>query len=87
MFGYGAGLTAYLTAAVVEKPARVLDMIRKAPAGLRHALAATSEKNSRQADGFPTHLRRRELMGMLAGPWAYLRSRAAVRRHDGEAGR
>ncbi|WP_212648238.1 glycosyltransferase family 2 protein [Deinococcus hopiensis] len=86
MFSYGAGLTAYLTAAVWKRPARLLDLAARVPEGLRHALHPASEKNSKKNDLYPAELTRLELRGMLYGPLAYLRSRralAAVRRQFG----
>jgi GT2 family glycosyltransferase len=80
VFGYGAGLTAFLTSAIAAKPARLLQMLRRLPRGLRYALSAKSEKNERQANDFPKRLRRREQLGMLFGPLAYVRSRRRWRR-------
>jgi O-antigen biosynthesis protein len=77
-FGYGAGLTAYLTKTVVDRPARLVDMLSRLPAGLRHALASDSEKNAKLPDDYPQTLVRRELAGMLAGPALYWRSRRAT---------
>ncbi|NQV07407.1 hypothetical protein HQ535_12730 [bacterium] len=90
VFGYGAGLTAYLTGALIARPSRMFDLIKRMPGGIRYAVSSSSEKNIRQDADFPSRLRRRELLGMLAGPWAYLRSMAEVRRSgttspDGEA--
>ncbi len=74
-YGYGAGLTAYLTAALLEKPARVFDFARRLPLALRYALSAKSAKNVRKAPDYPAELTRIERKGMLAGPVLYLRSR------------
>ncbi len=46
-FGYGAGLTAYLTKTIVEEPGRMLDMLAKAPRAAHHALSPSSSKNER----------------------------------------
>jgi GT2 family glycosyltransferase len=78
-FGYGAGLTAYLTKTVVDRPGRLVDLLSRLPAGLRHALARDSEKNAKLPDDYPQALVRRELAGMLAGPALYWRSRRATR--------
>jgi hypothetical protein len=78
-FGYGAGLTAYLTKTIVDRPGRVLDLAGRAPAGLRYALSRTSAKNARLPVEYPAALVRRERAGMLAGPALYWRSRRATR--------
>ncbi len=79
MFGYGAGLTAYLTKTVIDRPSRILGLIAKAPRGLWYGLSYQSERNRRRAADHPPSLRRREVLGMLAGPWAYVRSRRQAR--------
>jgi GT2 family glycosyltransferase len=81
VFGYGAGLTAFLTSAVAARPSRVFPMMRRLPRGLRYALSTDSPKNERHADDYPAGLRRRELLGMMLGPFAYLRSRWRQRFH------
>jgi hypothetical protein len=78
-FGYGAGLTAYLTKTLLDHPTRAYDLFSRAPAGLRYALAAGSAKNVRRPSGFPRGLVRRERVGMLAGPALYLLSRRETR--------
>ncbi|BFV55989.1 hypothetical protein KCMC57_up10930 [Kitasatospora sp. CMC57] len=73
LYGYGAGLGAYLTAAVTAEPRLLPALLRRVPRGLRHAAA--------QAGGRTTPPGRRsarlaawELRGMLYGPLGYLRS-------------
>jgi GT2 family glycosyltransferase len=78
-FGYGAGLTAYLTKTVADRPGRLGDLFSRLPAGVRHALARDSEKNAKLPDDYPQSLVRREFVGMLAGPALYWRSRRATR--------
>jgi GT2 family glycosyltransferase len=82
VFGYGAGLTAYLTKLVIDRPGRALDLAWRVPRGMWYALSNRSPKNRRQTADFPRHLRRRELLGMLLGPFAYLRSRRRLRRSE-----
>lgn len=79
-FGYGAGLTAYLTKTIADRPSRVLDIAGRIPAGLRHALASDSDKNAGRPDDYPRALVRRERAGMLAGPALYAASRYSTRR-------
>jgi GT2 family glycosyltransferase len=78
-FGYGAGLTAYLTKTVLDRPARAVDMAVRAPRALHHALSPRSAKNERLPADTPPTLVRRERLGMLAGPGLYLRSRWEAR--------
>ncbi len=79
-FGYGAGLTAYLTKTLLERPSRVFAVTARGPAALRYALTRDSAKNVRLPDDYPRQLVRRERLGMIAGPALYAASRLAVRR-------
>ena len=74
-FGYGAGLTAFLTKTVVEQPDRALDMLSRAPRAVHHALSPSSTKNARLPYDTPSTLVRRERIGMLVGPALYFLSR------------
>lgn len=72
VYGYGAGLTAYLTSVVVARPSTALALAARAVKGARHALAPSSVRNARRPTGF-AELARVERAGMLSGPWRYLR--------------
>jgi GT2 family glycosyltransferase len=80
VFGYGAGLTATLTRALIDHPRLLGDLIRKLPDGISFALAKDSEKNAGRQGDFPRHLVWRELGGIAYGPAAYARSRLDQRR-------
>ena len=80
VWGYGIGLTACLTKAIVDRPRLLADLLRKLPRGIAFALSAESPKNAGRQDDFPRKLIRRELGGMAYGPIAYARSRAHQRR-------
>ena len=80
VFGYGVGLTAYLTATIARRPRSIAGAARRAPAGLAHILRGDSAKNARLGAGYPPRLRRLERRGMLLGPFAYARSRRAAGR-------
>ena len=80
VWGYGIGLTACLTKAVIDRPSLLVDLVRKLPRGLVFALSPSSEKNAGRQDDFPRSLVRRELLGMAYGPIAYARSRLRQRR-------
>ncbi len=74
-FGYGAGLTAYLTKTIVDEPRRTFDMLARAPRAAHHALSRSSAKNTRLPVSTPSTLVRQERLGMLVGPALYLLSR------------
>jgi glycosyltransferase involved in cell wall biosynthesis len=80
VWGYGVGLTACLTKAVLDRPSLLLDLARKLPRGLAFAFSAKSEKNVGRQGDFPRPLVRKELLGMAYGPLAYARSRRRQRR-------
>jgi glycosyltransferase involved in cell wall biosynthesis len=80
MFSYGAGLTAFLTQAVMTRPRMLPQMLRNVPRGVRYALSATSPKNARKHDDYPRALTLIEWRGMAYGPLAYLRGRVQARR-------
>ncbi len=81
-YGYGVGLTAYLTKCAVDQPWRVLDMLRRVPHGLSYLLAPNSHKNEKKQANYPRELNVMEWKGMLYGPVAYLRSRWHVRHSE-----
>jgi GT2 family glycosyltransferase len=74
-FGYGAGLTAYLASLVAEDPGRAGDIARRVVPGLRYAFGKKSARNVGRGRDYPRVLRLREVAGMAAGPFLYLRSR------------
>ncbi|MEV3990243.1 glycosyltransferase [Streptomyces sp. NPDC049837] len=84
-YGYGAGLTAYLTALAVRRPALLPALLARLPRGLAHARVKTAARPP-QADGipgehgtlghpWPRSLSRLERRGMLYGPLGYARAR------------
>ncbi|MFD3521415.1 glycosyltransferase [Streptomyces sp. NPDC058653] len=87
-YGYGAGLTAYLTAVVCRHPALLPALLAKLPRGLAHARAITAHRqgpgengtgapgaHGAQAHPWPRALSRLERRGMLYGPLGYARAR------------
>ncbi|MFB6843827.1 glycosyltransferase [Streptomyces sp. NPDC056373] len=50
-YGYGAGLTAYLTAVLVNRPALLPAFLARLPRGLAHARALTAVRDTNGADG------------------------------------
>jgi hypothetical protein len=79
MYGYGVGLTAYLTKPLVDKPGLFLDVALRIPRGVVYALSPCSPKNVRKRVDYPRELTTLEQKGMLYGPFAYLRSRWQTR--------
>jgi glycosyltransferase involved in cell wall biosynthesis/GT2 family glycosyltransferase len=80
VWGYGVGLTACLTKAVLEQPKLLPMFARKLPGGLRYALSPASGKNENKQEDYPAELTRLELRGLAYGPIAYFRSRRQARR-------
>ncbi|MFB4423921.1 glycosyltransferase family 2 protein [Streptomyces sp. QL37] len=90
-YGYGAGLTACLTALLVRRPALLPSLLARLPRGLAHALTMTAPRAIDAAGGgvpgahgaytypWPRHLSRLERRGLLYGPLGYARARFAVR--------
>jgi GT2 family glycosyltransferase len=70
-FGYGTGLTAFYAALVIERPGRILDLLRIAPAALRALGRGGSLAGV--PDDFPQEPLRRKRRGMLLGPFLLLR--------------
>ncbi|MDX6664338.1 MAG: hypothetical protein QOG68_544 [Solirubrobacteraceae bacterium] len=75
VYGYGVGLTAYLTRTLLAHPRLGPRALRGVPAALRHILGSASAKNRTLPPGYPARLRWAERAGMLVGPVAYLASR------------
>ncbi|WP_437046616.1 glycosyltransferase [Streptomyces sp. enrichment culture] len=98
-YGYGAGLTAYLTAILVNRPALLPAFLARLPRGLAHARALSAARHTDGADGtagtpgahdarthpWPHRLSRLQRRGMLYGPVGYLRARRALRTLTREA--
>jgi GT2 family glycosyltransferase len=91
-YGYGAGLTAYLTAVLVNRPALLPAFLARLPRGLAHARTLTAVRGTDAADGtgtpgdhdvrthpWPRRLSRLQRRGMVYGPVGYLRARYALR--------
>lgn len=78
-YGYGMGLTAYLTRTVARHPRHALTMLVRLPRGVDHILNPASPKNVVKPADYPGELDRLERLGMLAGPFGYIRSRWETR--------
>ena len=93
-YGYGAGLTACLTALLIHRPGLLPALLARLPRGLAHARTMTASRTTDGAGGgvpgahgsysypWPRHLSRLERRGMLYGPVGYLRARGRRFRAD-----
>ncbi|MFF9069907.1 glycosyltransferase [Streptomyces sp. NPDC014891] len=89
-YGYGAGLTAYLTATLVRSPRLLPALLARLPRGLAHARTMTARRGETPEAGvpgehgaqhhpWPASLSRLERRGMLYGPIGYAKARAQGR--------
>ncbi|WP_446222397.1 glycosyltransferase [Nocardia sp. IBHARD005] len=85
-YGYGVGLGAYLTSALIHEPAMVAGLVRRLPRGLGYTFGAASDRNRGRYDGLPGDLAWLEKRGVLFGPVAYAISRWRTRRASTTAG-
>jgi GT2 family glycosyltransferase len=79
MYGYGVGLTAYLTKCLLDNPKLMFDFVRKVPYGVCYALGVQRAKNAKKSRDYPQELTRLEREGMIHGPVAYIRGRRQAR--------
>jgi len=80
VFGIGAGFGAYLAAAVAHQPRLLATLVPRVPRGIWQTLHRGGGGTAGPRDGLLTHLRRLELLGLLYGPFGYLRSARLQRR-------
>jgi glycosyltransferase involved in cell wall biosynthesis len=80
LFGYGCGLSAYLTRTAVRHPGQLASMVRRTIPGLGRLLDPRSPKNARKGRDYPTRLTLLELAGFAWGPFAYACSQAVPTR-------
>lgn len=80
IYGYGVGFTAMLTAITLRNPWNALGLAKIIPTWLLSLRDPSSAKNVNRTQDYPRALARAELLGMLRGPFAYLRSRRSQKR-------
>ncbi len=73
--GYGIGFTAMLTAVTLRNRWHLLGLAGVLPAWLKSLRDPYSAKQVNRPEDYPPSLARAELLGLVAGPMAYLRSR------------
>jgi glycosyltransferase involved in cell wall biosynthesis len=81
MSAYGSGLTAALTSIVIRVPRARLELPSRAISGLRHIFRINNRVQGEAT--LPSGLMRRELYGMLGGPWLYFKGRRNNRKLTG----
>jgi GT2 family glycosyltransferase len=83
MYGYGTGLTAYLTKLLTQRGTRG-QVLRRLPAGATKMAQIRRSTKARLTDSVPPPpgALRREFAGFLAGPALYARARRAERAGD-----
>jgi GT2 family glycosyltransferase len=86
LYGYGTGLTAYLTKCLLQRDVR-RDLVRRVPRGVRHAVDIRRRTGERLGDDVPPPrgALASEVRGWLAGPALYLRARRASARSRASA--
>ncbi|MGW2786964.1 glycosyltransferase [Streptomyces populi] len=75
VFGYGAGLGAYLTGALLRNPRRMPALLRRLPRGIRYAMTRSHDRGADPEADRSRHLALLEVRGMVYGPCGYLRGR------------
>jgi cellulose synthase/poly-beta-1,6-N-acetylglucosamine synthase-like glycosyltransferase len=80
MFRYGVGLSATVTKWMLDDRRTAAAIARRLPRGAWYLLSPNSKKNRGKSTTFPPLLSRLELLGVIVGPVAYLRSRRRIRR-------
>jgi GT2 family glycosyltransferase len=78
MRNYGSGCTAALTALMLRNRRARLELPSKVVVGITR-VAAVGDR-TKDDPALPSGLLRRERVGMMLGPWLYLRARRSVRR-------
>lgn len=80
IYHYGVGLTALGLKYALEDPISFAQILLRAPYALVQLVNPRSQKNAERSASYPAELIRLELLGMLGGPLAYVRSRLRTRR-------
>ncbi|GAA4974098.1 glycosyltransferase [Kineococcus glutinatus] len=86
MYRYGVGLSATVTKWMLEDRRTAGEVLSRVPAGLGQLLNGRSAKNARKSTSYPRVLSILELVGVCAGPVAYVRSRRRTAQRDASAG-
>ena len=79
IYGNGVGLTAYFTKCFMQRPRDSLGLVRLVPRILAYGLSPRSPRRASRTSAYPSDLERCQIIGLLVGPLAYLKSRRALR--------
>lgn len=79
--GYGVGFSAFLTKIILEDPRVIFALLKRLVDGLVFLFNPKSPRHAKKEASYPRELNRLEVLGMLVGPFAYLRSRRLVRKN------
>src|SRR3712207_5083712 len=82
VYGYGAGLGAYLTRCLLRDPRAVAAFLRQAPAAARRARRILAPPPVPGLPPYPRELTLQHWRGLVSGPWRYLRSHRSVRQEN-----
>lgn len=78
-YSYGVGLAAFISKSMLAKPGRCIEVGRRLPRAVNYLLNPHSAKNRAKGPDYPGALSALELLGILYGPVAYVRSLASLR--------
>ena len=81
MFSYGTGLFPMFAVYIGRRPWEAVAVLRRLPAGIRHILAADSERNTGRGQDFPPELARAERRGVWSGPLRLAQALLTAPRH------
>ncbi len=83
---YGVGLSAMVARQIARSPRHSLSIAKAFPSGIRHLIGSGSSRNANREEGYPSHLSRAELSGVVRGPAALLASHRLERRRQQSLG-
>jgi hypothetical protein len=80
MYTYGVGFMAALMSLIWEDPSHIIGLLRLLPTAVRSLVSPSSPRRVDRVQGYPFSLTKAELLGTLAGPFAYVLSRTQRRK-------
>ena len=80
VIGYGTGLSALFISLVVQEPRRLVEIIRRLPAGVRLLFRSREGRSPSLVTTYPRRTFFFQIMGLAYGPVAYARSVVATKR-------
>ena len=80
LHGYGVGLSAFYTSLILEKPSRLIPLVRMLPSALTELTRPDGERLGGIGPHFPQEALKAHRRGMLSGPLNYVRAVLASRK-------